>query len=46
MDCLSLALILLAIPLVSSRSTFTFEELGTTPAVDVNGLHTQGVLFS
>jgi len=38
--------ILLTIPFVSSASTLTFEELGTTPAVDVNGLHTQGVLFS
>jgi len=41
----SLLLLLLAVPEVSVANSIFFNELGSGPLIDVNGLHTQGVLF-
>jgi hypothetical protein len=38
-------MLLFTVPEVSVATPLTFDEFGTSPSIDVNGLHTQGVLF-
>ena len=44
MRLLPISLLLLAAP-AAFAATLNFDEFGTTPLIDVNGLHTQGVTF-